>query len=606
MKRIVQLLFPLVLAALALVPGWAHPAAPDALAPLTAAAQEDAVAALEPVQGVVQYQALDADPQDPDAWITLNGVMLVAEGDRIRTDRVGKAFLTFFEGLEIEIGPSTLMVVSTLQLDDLANQNFNISMDVLLGVALTTIDVTLDASDRFEIHTPGATAVVRGTRWWTLVHQDGRSEFEGLEGVFGVVPNPQPPPPGVTPAAPPDGIVPDNLALAWNTWVELQPGDVGAFAPDGEVLEPPPAIALPEPPPAQPLSATCGDGVCQPGEAQTCAIDCLDQLDLSSCGNGLCEADRNEDLVVCPADCSPYPGAMCGNGTCEADESGITCAADCAPDEYFGQRIEGICGNGTCDLTESSLTCPADCKADALDPTQCVLTGDAVNMRTGPGLDFPVAGWLNAGDRLIATGISADGEWFYAGNEGVWVLRGVVQEQGACDSLAPVAQTPTPRPPTQPAAPVVTQPPSGTGQWGACGSCASCGPYPAGECVQAPDGQCVWDPSTCRPQAPPDTGDSGTPTARVPQLVFPPSVSCTSYQTVTITGELLTPDGATIVYFSAMETSSQFDVTGYSYPTPTKVDVQITCYAPGSGTVTATVTDSQSRNLSDSFTVQVN
>jgi hypothetical protein len=37
----------------------------------------------------------------------------------------------------------------------------------------------------------------------------------------------------------------------------------------------------------------------------------------------------------------------------------------------------------------------------------------------------------------------------------------------------------------------------GTGSWGTCGSCDSCG-YAASECVRSPDGQCLWDPSSCR------------------------------------------------------------------------------------------------------------
>ncbi len=36
--------------------------------------------------------------------------------------------------------------------------------------------------------------------------------------------------------------------------------------------------------------------------------------------------------------------------------------------------------------------------------------------------------------------------------------------------------------------------------WGGCGSCDSCG-YPAEECVQSPDGACIWDPGTCSGQA---------------------------------------------------------------------------------------------------------
>lgn len=612
MNRPLQLLLPIVLVLLALVPGWAPAHAPAGLGPLSAAAQAQMIAVLDPLSGVVQHQSLDADPQDPAAWTTLTGPVLVAEGDRIRTGRAGRAYLTFFEGAETEIGPATLVVVSTLILDDLANQNFNITLDVLLGVTLTTIDVTLDADDRFEVHTPGATAVVRGTKWWTLVHQDGSVEFEGVEGVFGVVPLPPPLPPGVVPAPPLEVTPGQRLEQLWDSWVELQPGVTGYFAPDGTPLGSLTAIRLPELPPIQPLSPTCGDGVCQPGETESCTIDCLDQMAMAACGDGLCQPEANEDLIVCPADCSPYAGAFCGNGTCESDESGITCPADCAPDQYFGTRIAELCGDGLCSLTESSLSCPADCKASAPAPDQCVVTGDAVNLRSGPGLEYPVVRWLNAGDTLVVTGISVDGAWYVGGEDQVWALAGVVTASGPCADL-PVVRAPTPTPaaaPTRPPAPPAQggsgAPPGstngGTGQWGGCGSCPNCGPYPAAECVQAPDGQCVWDPATCRVVGPPPEA------IPAPQLVFPASVSCTTGETIEVCGSLVTPDGATIAYYSAYTVSTAINITNVVQISPTEMKVEVYCISsvPATASVTASVTDSQNRNLSDTFTVHVN
>lgn len=43
----------------------------------------------------------------------------------------------------------------------------------------------------------------------------------------------------------------------------------------------------------------------------------------------------------------------------------------------------------------------------------------------------------------------------------------------------------------------------GGGSWGGCGSCGSCPPFGgSSECVQAPDGSCRWDPTTCAPRGP--------------------------------------------------------------------------------------------------------
>ncbi|MEM1177548.1 MAG: hypothetical protein AAGM22_04335 [Acidobacteriota bacterium] len=64
--------------------------------------------------------------------------------------------------------------------------------------------------------------------------------------------------------------------------------------------------------------ATCGDGVCSPGE-------------------------------LCPADC-----AFCGDGVCNQNENCGNCSADCGSC--------GFCGDGVCNGTESCATC-SDCSA---------------------------------------------------------------------------------------------------------------------------------------------------------------------------------------------------------------------------------------------------
>lgn len=51
---------------------------------------------------------------------------------------------------------------------------------------------------------------------------------------------------------------------------------------------------------------------------------------------------------------------------------------------------------------------------------------------------------------------------------------------------------PTPTPTSGPG-------PTSNPGWGSCGSCSSCGGYPSSECVRAPDGACLHDPSSCGP-----------------------------------------------------------------------------------------------------------
>jgi hypothetical protein len=332
------------------------------------AAAAQTLASLDPVQGLIQHQTASENPQDPQSWHTVTQRILISEGDKIRTDGVGLAYLTFFEGIQSEIQPNTLVVVSTLVLPE--DGNMDVSLDVLVGTLYSTVEATLDAGERFEIHTPGATAAIRGTKWWTIVSPNGISQFATESGVVEIISHeplkpratPEPTPtlePGETPepmavGAPPM-LVPQGMELR---------ADMGMLADRSGALDrltlP---MSIPERPQRSPLArATCGDGVCLPRERITCRVDCLDSIDLPTCGNGLCEPEANEDLLVCGADCGPWAGEQCGNGTCDQDESGITCPADCEPGRYFSPIIPALCGNGVCDPTESALNCSEDCR----------------------------------------------------------------------------------------------------------------------------------------------------------------------------------------------------------------------------------------------------
>jgi alpha-tubulin suppressor-like RCC1 family protein len=68
---------------------------------------------------------------------------------------------------------------------------------------------------------------------------------------------------------------------------------------------------------------------------------------LCSCGNGQCDASRNEDSRSCPQDC----GTRCGDGECNGEEDGENCYSDC-----------GSCGDSICEPYEvARLSCCGEC-----------------------------------------------------------------------------------------------------------------------------------------------------------------------------------------------------------------------------------------------------
>jgi hypothetical protein len=132
------------------------------------------------------------------------------------------------------------------------------------------------ANSSYEVNTPSAVITVRGTDFWssgTWLSETSVNTAEGITEIKGVNM---------------DGIIGPSTFIAANQSLYVrpdgQPGLPGLFT---QPLEPPPAPLAP---------ATCGNGTCDPGEEQVCALDCQS---FPNCGNGVCELDALEGPVTC-------------------------------------------------------------------------------------------------------------------------------------------------------------------------------------------------------------------------------------------------------------------------------------------------------------------
>jgi len=150
------------------------------------------------------------------------------------------------------------------------------------------------------------------------------------------------------------------------------------------------------------LTACDEDGVCEAGEnCHLCPGECISG-DGASCGNGICETGNAEDCVSCPLDCSgkqsgklskqfccgngggqnpvdcadprctsrgfdcsqtPAVTSCCGNFVCEDIENGSNCEVDCGAPSF--------CGDGPCDSGEDVCSCAVDCGAPPSTETEC-------------------------------------------------------------------------------------------------------------------------------------------------------------------------------------------------------------------------------------------
>ena len=95
---------------------------------------------------------------------------------------------------------------------------------------------------------------------------------------------------------------------------------------------------------AHPSTVSCGDGVCDSSEVNTCVADCGTPGQTAAvCGNGVCETSKGESATSCPGDCG-------GGGS--------------------GSGSGGGSGSGALNCSDQNTLLA--CLVCSIDPTQCV------------------------------------------------------------------------------------------------------------------------------------------------------------------------------------------------------------------------------------------
>lgn len=209
----------------------------------------------------------------------------LAVGDAVRTDNSGRALLTFYEGTTAEVLPASLLIVERLETNATGGNPAApvVSLRQLAGQVIHRLTRTLLPGAVYEVRTPSASAVVRGTVLQVSVATDGGTRVEVFQGSAEVTgagvtvvvpagaltevapgqppapaaPNPSPPPaldappaslPGPLPAAPTTVLPP--------TEVPPVPGAAEAAATSAAGAPAASPIAVPTTPPVLPGSGT--------------------------------------------------------------------------------------------------------------------------------------------------------------------------------------------------------------------------------------------------------------------------------------------------------------------------------------------------------------
>jgi hypothetical protein len=107
---------------------------------------------------------------------------VIGEGDRARTDANGAGIINFFDGSSLTLDPST--EIGVVAIDERSN-GVIASFTQAIGRTWSSVHKQT-GTPRYEIKTPAATAVVRGTGFEIIVRADGFTTVRVSEGTVAV------------------------------------------------------------------------------------------------------------------------------------------------------------------------------------------------------------------------------------------------------------------------------------------------------------------------------------------------------------------------------------------------------------------------------------
>lgn len=114
-------------------------------------------------------------------WIVVKLEAIVGVGDTIRTDKTGKARITFFsDGVDTDLEPNTEYRITRFEGQD---ASFHIGAEVVVGQTIQRIGRLLDSNSSYDITTPSMALAARGTEFIIRVTDTGRAATLVSKGV---------------------------------------------------------------------------------------------------------------------------------------------------------------------------------------------------------------------------------------------------------------------------------------------------------------------------------------------------------------------------------------------------------------------------------------
>ena len=111
--------------------------------------------------------------------------MTLKVGTRIKTSADSHALLTFFEGSTIKLEPNSDLEIQ--QVEYASEESTTIVLKQWLGRTWSRVVKMADPGSHYQIETPSATAIVRGTLFMTEVEENGFVRVATLEGLVSLI-----------------------------------------------------------------------------------------------------------------------------------------------------------------------------------------------------------------------------------------------------------------------------------------------------------------------------------------------------------------------------------------------------------------------------------
>jgi hypothetical protein len=143
----------------------------SAIASISATSQAMATATLTILSGSVDIQVAGSE-----LWHEAQDGITLDTGDRVRTREKSQALVTFFEGSTTTLGPGTDITIRTLEKSQ-DSPVIYIRLYQWVGTTWNRVVQLADPSSKYEIETPAAVALVRGTSFEVQVQISGSTRL---------------------------------------------------------------------------------------------------------------------------------------------------------------------------------------------------------------------------------------------------------------------------------------------------------------------------------------------------------------------------------------------------------------------------------------------